>query len=170
MNQKNKWCIAEFTASFNRKAFSCGNQELDEYLRTFASQDIKRRIARVFVAYISGSSDIIGYYTISAASYNKESLPKEMAKKLPYYPVPAVIIGRFAIERTWQGKGLGEYMLMDAMDRILRASQVLAINIVTVDAKDERAKSFYMRYGFIPFPKRPLQLFIPVKTIEKMIL
>ncbi len=168
MNQT-KWRIEEFSSLFNRETFSCGRRELDDYLKSFVSQDIKKRIARVFVASVLDTSDIIGYYTISAASFKKESLPREMAKKLPYYPVPAAIIGRLAVDSLWQGKGLGEYLLMDAMDRIVSASKILAINAIIVDAKDEKSKSFYKRYGFIPFPKQPLRLFVPVKTVEQMI-
>ena len=113
---------------------------------------------------------MLGFYTLSAASFDKKTLSPDQAKRIPYPEVPAVLIGRLAVDQSrqgqGQGQGLGGYLLIDACKRILDASlSSMAVHAVLVKAKDESAKSFYMKYGFIPFEKEPFHLFLPVKTI-----
>lgn len=151
----------------NRAAFSCGEPVLDEYLRRQASQDVRRRIARVFVAVGDTRESIAGYYSLSAASFSREDLPEEMVRQLPRYPVPAAILGRLAVDRQWQGKGLGEFLLVDAGERVLAASRALAVFALVVDAKTDRAVAFYERYGFRRFPDAPRRLFLPVETLAR---
>lgn len=162
------WIIEPFSSTTHpRDTFACGYPALDEYIRKFASQDIKKKVAQVFVACSPGEQIISGYYTTSAASFRKEELPLALAKKLPHYPVPAAIIGRLAVDLSCQGQGLGVFLLADCLTRILQASQQVAINAVIVDAKDERAKAFYLKYGFTPFATNPLRLFISLATLEQ---
>src|SRR3546814_3484609 len=82
----------------DRAAFSCGAPELDRYIREHASQDVKRDVARVFVAVQAGAPTLCGYYSLSAASFQRDSLPANQAKRLPRYPVPAVVLGRLAVD------------------------------------------------------------------------
>jgi GNAT superfamily N-acetyltransferase len=106
----------------DRATFSCGEPALDAYLARQATQDIRRRIARVFVLVGDTPARVQGYYTLSAADFEKAELPPDMAKRLPHYPVPAAMLGRLAIDQSCQGHGLGETLLMDAIRRTLRAS------------------------------------------------
>ncbi len=162
-----KWVIEPLNSKHIRSHFICGNEGLDRYLKKQASQDIKRKLAKVFVACESGSSNVVGYYTLSAASFNRNKFPVERLKKLPYTDIPAVLIGRLAVDQIWQGKKLGEYLLVDACRRVVETSQnTLAINAIIVQAKDKGAKDFYLKYGFIPFINESFHLFIPTKTIE----
>ena len=112
----------------DRSAFSCGEPALDDYLRRRAAQDVRRRVARAFVALDRASGAIAGYYTLSAASFSRRQLPEAVAKRMPHYPVPAAILGRLAIDQRYQGRGLGELMLADAIKRVLRASEALAVH------------------------------------------
>ena len=164
-----QWVVRPLNPSrHDRSRFSCGNEALDRYLRRQASQDTKRKFAKVFVACLHGSSEILGFYTLSAASFSRDSLPGEGGKMSPYPDVPAVLISRLAVDRAWQGKRLGEFLLIDACQRVVDASQnTLAVNAIFVQAKDEKAKRFYMKYGFIPFVNEPFHLFIPTRTIEE---
>jgi ribosomal protein S18 acetylase RimI-like enzyme len=150
-----------------RTAFSCGEPILDSYLQRQASQDIRRRVAQVFVAVCGGGS-IAGYYSLSAASFQKDELPPALAKRLPHYPVPAAVLGRLAIDRAQQGRGLGEMLLLDAIRRVVRASTTIAVYALIVDAKNERAQAFYERYGFRAFASQPSRLFLPLETFEKL--
>lgn len=111
---------------------------------------------------------IAGYYSLSAASFEKEELPTELARRLPYYPVPAVVLGRLAVDLAWRGRGLGEALLIDAARRVLRASAALAVYAIVVDAKNDRARTFYERYGFRAFASLPNRLFLPLETFEKL--
>ncbi len=147
-----------------REDFSCGAVELDRYIKAFAGQDIRRDLARVFVACEWGTNRIIGYYSLGAASFLRDSLPAEQARRLPRYPLPAVLLGRLAVDRSVQGKGLGAHLLMDALHRVLLASQTLAVYAIAVEAKDEPAAGFYRKFGFIAFPDNLLRLFLPLDT------
>jgi hypothetical protein len=97
------WLVSAFDSkAHDRTAFSCGAPELDRYLREHASQDIKRDIARVFVAVRPEATTVCGYYSLSATSFQRDELPAEQAKKLPRYPVPAVLLGRLAVDHDAQ--------------------------------------------------------------------
>lgn len=152
----------------DRKTFTCGEPALHEYLQRQALQDVRRRVAQVFVAVGDAPEKILGYYTLSAASFQKEKLPPSVAKRLPHYPVPAAILGRLAIGVAEQGKRLGETLLLDAMRRVLRASTTVAMHAIVVDAKNDRARSFYERYGFKAFVNEPRRLFLPLETCDKL--
>ena len=130
----------------DRKAFASGSHELDDYLRTRAPQDMRRRVASCFVA-IDDTNTVAGFYTLAATSLVLDGLSADHARRLPRYPViPAVLLGRLAVAKFHQGKRLGGVLVADAL---LRAtpSEVMAYAMV-VDAKDERAARFYAHLGF----------------------
>ena len=152
----------------DRTAFSCGEPALDSYLQRQASRDVRRRVAQVFVAIGDAPGKIAGYYSLSAASFEKDELPAALAKRLPHYPVPAAVLGRLAVDRARQGRGLGETLLLDAIRRVVRASTTIAVHAIIVDAKNGRARAFYERYGFRAFASEPRRLFLPLETFEKL--
>lgn len=164
------WQVAPLDSKVhNRAAFSCGSPELDRYIREHASQDVKRDVARVFVALQAGTLTVRGYYSLSATSFQREDLPLDQAKRLPRYPVPAALLGRLAVDGSAKGQGLGAFLLMDALNRILLATQTLAVHALIVDAKDNVAAAFYRKYGFIDFAGNERRLFLPMATIKKLI-
>jgi len=152
----------------DRAAFSSGEPALDSYLQRQASQDIRRRVAQLFVMLGNEPGKIAGYYSLSAASFEKDELPPALAKRLPHYPVPAAILGRLAIDRAYQGQGLGEILLLDAIRRVIRASATLMVYAIIVDAKNDRVAAFYERYGFRAFASTGRRLFLPLETFEKL--
>lgn len=161
--------IEALAAHHDRAAFSCGEPALDAYLQRQASQDVRRRVAQVFVARGDALGSIAGYYSLSAASFEKAELPADQAKRLPHYPVPAAVLGRLAVDRAYQGRGLGETLLLDAMRRVSRASAAIAVYAIVVDAKNARAQAFYERYGFRAFAgAQQRRLFLPLETVEKL--
>ena len=105
----------------HRTAFSCGLPDLDRYLARQAGQDVRRRIARVFVCTASEADAVLGFYTLSALSVDLASLPEELSRKLPRHPVPCALIGRLAVDRSAQGRGLGHLLLADAVKRVVSA-------------------------------------------------
>ncbi len=151
----------------DRAAFSCGEAVLDAYLQRQASQDVRRRVAQVFVAVADRPHIVAGYYSLSAASFDKAELPAELAKRLPHYPVPAAVLGRLAVDRSCQGRGVGEFLLLDAVRRVLRASVSMAVYALIVDAKNESAKRFYERFGFLEFPNTARRMYLPLETFVK---
>lgn len=150
----------------DRETFSCGVSALDAYFRKQAGQDARRNVARVFVALDALREAVVGFYTLSAASYRREDLPAELARKLPFYPVPAALIGRLAVDTRFQGRSYGKFLLMDALRRVMVIEKNLAVQAVIVEAKDSRAESFYRSYGFQPFIDRSQRLFLPLANVE----
>lgn len=151
-----------------RADFSCGVEALDRYLQKQAGQDASKHVAAVFVITPNGET-IAGFYTLSAHAISLSDLPDNIAKKLPRYPnVPATLLGRLAVSKDFRGRNIGELLLLDAFKRVLANTREVASTVVAVDAKDERAREFYLRHDFIVLPSQPNRLFYPVKTIEKL--
>src|SRR5271170_2313299 len=139
--------LAPLGAEHDRGSFHCGEEALDRYLKTQATQDIRRRIANCFVAVEAASGLLAAYYTIAAASIPLVDLPPEDAKRLPRYPtLPAVRIGRLAVDQRFQGRGIGGALLMDATRRCIQSPP--AIYALIVDAKNDQAVVFYRRFGY----------------------
>lgn len=156
--------IEPLGARHDRSAFSCGQPDLDDWFRHRARQDDKRNVARVFVA-VDDDLGVIGFYSLSAFTLSIHDLPPEIARKLPRYDaIPAALIGRLARDGRARGQGLGELLLADAIRRVLGADRSLAVFVIVVDAKDDRAVQFYKAFGFQAFPLRPKRLFLPTAT------
>ena len=154
-------------AHHDRRVFSCGVAELDRYFQQQVTQDIRRRITSCFVA-ISDDDAIAGYYTLASGSIPITELPEDLAKRLPRYPsLPAVRIGRLAVDAKFRGQGFGRLLLWDATARALRAEQ--ANFTLLVDAKDDAAVAFYRHYGFVAFATAPRVLFLPLATAAKIL-
>lgn len=159
--------IEPLVGSHDRMAFTCGVPALDRYLREQASQDIKRRVGNCFVAVDSHIGAIAGYYTLAASSVPIASLPEDQTKRLPRYPLlPAILIGRLAVDINYQGQRVGSALLANALRRSAEAAP--ASFALIVDAKDDRAAAFYRKHGFTPFRSHPLSLFLPVATALKL--
>jgi GNAT superfamily N-acetyltransferase len=152
----------------NRAAFSCGDKALDDYLKTQASQDVKKRVAAVFILE-NAEGGIAGYYALSSTAVLLKDLPEDISQKLPKYPlVPATLLGRLAVDSRHRGQGLGEFLLMDALRKALENSCEIGSAAVIVDAKNSHAKRFYQKYDFIELPDQPFRLFLPMRTIERL--
>ena len=162
-----QFVVDSLDLSSDRSGFECGVTPLDRYFQTQVSQDIKRRVTACFVA-TDAHGQIAGYYTLASASVLLADLPQALAKKLPRYPsVPAVRMGRLAVDQTFKGEGLGAALLADALRRAVTAE--IAAYAFVVDAKDETAASFYAHHGFMALPDQPLFLFIPLATVKDLI-
>jgi predicted GNAT family N-acyltransferase len=152
----------------DRAAFSCGVEALDRYLAKQAGQDVAKDVAAVFVITPDGAT-VAGFYSLSAHVVSLDELPANIAKMFPMYPnVPTTLLGRLAVSQNFRGMGIGELLLLDAFRRILSASREVASAAIVVDAKDHRARDFYLRHDFIPLPSTPNRLFYPLKSIQKL--
>lgn len=159
-----KFKIESLNASHQRKAFDCGDTDLNIYLQQYARQNVKHRINKVFVVTdINSPQTILGYYTLSAGSVRTNELPSEHQRRLPNYPVPIALLGRLAVDKNYQGQRLGTILLADAIQRIEKASEVMAVYAIVVDALNPSAVAFYRQFGFIMFPGQSLKLFLPLK-------
>jgi GNAT superfamily N-acetyltransferase len=156
------YVTASLSRDHDRNGFRCGVEALDRYLREFAFQDIKRRVAGCFVM-LDDADEIAGFYTLAATSVPLNLLPKAVTKKLPRYPVlPAMLIGRLAVAMKRQGQGLGRALIADAIIRT-EGFRIGAYALI-VDAKDERACDFYAANGFASIPDEAQRMFLPMAT------
>ena len=156
--------LAALDAAHERAAFQSDSEPLNRYLQEQVSQDIRRRVAACFVALAEGQR-IAGYYTLASASLLLADLPPSTGKKLPRYPtVPAVRMGRLAVDRAFKGQGLGGALLADALHRC--AHSEIAAFALMVDAKDEAAAAFYRHHGFLALPDSPFTLFLPLASVQ----
>ncbi len=154
----------------DRAAFSCEQESLDRYLKEHATQEIKKRVAAVYVLTPDGTT-IAGYYTLSQYAIEAGELPPELVQQLhlpKYEKLPATLLGRLARSKEFKGSGLGELLLMGALKRALEHSRNIASVAVVVDAIDENARALYRRYGFIDIPNHPNRLFMPMKTVVQL--
>ena len=113
---------------------------------------------------------VLGYYTLSASVLTLADLPDDLARKLPRYPqLPVTLLGRLAVDQATKGQGLGEHLLLDALNRSLTHADQIAAMAVVVDAKDESAASFYRRFGFIALQAEPSRLFLPMRLVAQLL-
>jgi len=156
------YLIRAFDKTVDADSFRCGQPLLDEYIRRYASQDVRRNVARVFAATPERDPhQLAGFFTLGAGSVSCSDLPESLAKKLPRYPVPVALIGRLAVSTGFQGKGVGSILLADACRKVAHASATLALAGIVVDAKDAAAAAFYRHFGFLTLPGQPARLLLP---------
>jgi len=166
-----KWIMTPLEKKHhNRTHFDCGESALNEYLHKFASQNAAQDISRTFVMVSTiESQTILGFYTLNVGQIDFESLPPHLTKKIPRYPIPTARLARLAVDKSMQGQHLGQKLLMDALRRCAKISQEIGLFGIVVDAKHDKAKKFYQKYGFVEIQNQPLTLFIRLSTVLKIL-
>lgn len=155
-------------AKHSRLAFSCGRDSLDQFLHENAHQAFKKNVAVTFVAVDTDEpAHILGYYSVSSFLVNAGELPEMQAKRLPRN-IPATLIGRLAVDKNSQGKGIGGFMIVDAFVRCYKVSRQIASVAIVVDALEQEVIPFYEQYGFQRFEPGSLKLFIMMETIAQL--
>ncbi len=155
----------------DRASFDCGSVPLNEFIARIANQHLKRGISRTFVLVKSEAEvpkPILGYFSLCVCEGDSSHLPSSVGKKFPR-KLPAVRLGRLAVAKSEQGKGLGSQLLALAMKQTAHSADFIGISGMFVDAKDEAAARFYSRFGFVALQSLPLTLFLPIQTIKAAI-
>lgn len=164
-----KYLIKRLDKKHEKQLFSCGIVELDTYLHKQASQDLKKNVSVTHALTEHDSNLILGYYSLSSIGVFVSELPEETVRKLPKYPIlPAILLGRLAVDKKSQGNGIGELLLLDAIKRSLSVSEQIGAASIIVDAKNKKAANFYKRYDFIEFPENHHKLFLPISTVKSL--
>jgi len=158
------------TKQHDRAGFRCGSPPLNSYLQHLARKDTERRVAATFVMVEEvAPTAIVGYYTLSAFTVELAELPEELQRKLPRYPrLPATLLGRLARDERFPGTG--SLLLMDALARAYQQSAQVASLALVADAKDEVALKFYRKFGFALLGNHPNRVFLPMGTVEQLLL
>ena len=162
--------IEALASHHDRADFTCGVDSMDRYLRTQASQDVKRKANGVFILVELDSPDLVlGYYTLCATSLQQGEVPVGARKHVPRYPlVSATLIGRLAVAQARQGEGLGAVLLADAVRRAYASADTVGSSMLVVDAINDRAAAFYEGRGFARLPDS-LRLVLPMRAIQRMV-
>jgi len=149
----------------NRKAFDCEIDALNDYLYSMANQQSLKDNTRTYVLENSeNSSEIVGYYTLTMTTVELSKLPPKLQKK-HFNNYSSALIARLAVDKRHKHKKIGSWLLIDALKRVLNASNIVAFPMVIVDAKDGVAK-FYEKFGFSPFLNEKNKLYLPIATIR----
>ena len=156
------------TPDMDRSGFSCGESALDAYLQKQAGQDMRRGFATVVVARESSNpNEVVGFYTLCAASILLTDLPEDTSRKMPRYPtVPAIRLGRLAVSSAHQGQHIGSLLVIDALRRA--CCNDIAWAAFLVDAKNDRAAIFYKKFLFQRFDENGLSLWMHRKQAEAL--
>lgn len=147
-----------------RQRFACGQASLDRWLATQARQSMESRDAVTFLLIDDDTDSIAGYFSLSSGEVSRQATPESMSRRAPE-PVPAVRMGRFAIDRTYQGQGWGAELLREALLRAVSGGTLVAARLILVDAISEEARAFYLRFGFEPSPIHPMQLMYDLRVV-----
>lgn len=145
--------------------FDCGIQSLNIFLQKHALQSQASNISRTYIA--SDNNKTIGYYSLVYGSVSPQEVAERIRRGGGNYQLPIIIIARFAVDQQFQGKGFGKALLKDALIRCANASEIAGLRAVAVNAKDEKARSFYEKFGFEPSPFDEFHLFLLMKDLKK---
>ncbi len=161
--------VQPLAQSHDRTASTCGVESLDAYLRTYASQDARRKANAVFVLVDPARPEtIVGYFTLSAFGVDADEIPEAARRALPRSPrISATMIGRLAVDRSAQGRGLGRVLLARALRKACQAADADGSCMVAVHALGEPAARFYESRGFVR-PPESLRLILPMASVGKI--
>ena len=162
------WREAPISRDQDRKGFDCGDADLNRFLRDHARQNHEQGASKTFVALGEDERTILGFYSLSPVSVTYASAPAEVTRGLPRYDVPMFRLGRLAVDRAYQGKGLlGGQLLLCAGRRCLRVAEDVGGVALLIDAKSERVARWYMSFGAVALEDLPLTLVLPLATMRQ---
>jgi GNAT superfamily N-acetyltransferase len=145
-----QFAVEPLRKDHERASVRCGSAALDEYLIKHARQNADAGIARTFVAVAPPSLRVVGYYALAASSLRFATVPAELKKRLPRYPIPTILLARLATDVTVRGVGLGGALLVDAGQRAARVAEQAGVRFLEVAAIDDGAVAFYRKHGALP--------------------
>lgn len=156
--------IERLTRDHDLTGFSSGNHQLDSWLSRHSLTAQEMDSARTFL--LADGDAVVGYFSLTMGSVQREEAPKRLVRGMPAYPVGAVLLARLAVDRREQGKGLGTLLLAEALRKAVMAGEAAAAWLVVVNAIDDKAAAFYGRHGFTPVPEHPLRLYRRMKDVR----
>lgn len=159
--------VEKLRADHGVEGFDCGREELNRYLLRYALLNQQAGAAQTYVGLVGDA--VVGYHTLAVGHVTRQDAPARLTKGLARHPVPIMLLARLAVDRRWQGRGIGKALLRDAVERTLQAADIAGIRAIGVHAKDEAARNFYQRFDFIPSPTDPMHLFVLLKDVRRIV-
>jgi GNAT superfamily N-acetyltransferase len=161
------WHEEPIDKKHDREAFDCGDDALNDFLRRYARKSHEQGGAKTFLAIDdAGSKSLLGFYSLSPASVDYARTPETVRHGLARHDVPGFRLARLAVDRRFQGKGIGGQLLLAAGRRCLLAATEVGGVVLVIDAKNERVAAWYASYGAVPLADAPLTLMLPLATVE----
>jgi ribosomal protein S18 acetylase RimI-like enzyme len=152
----------------DRAAFSCGETRINNYIAKSAAKHQDENVTRVRVACLNAKTTILGFYALNSHAIDVTGLPPEARNHLPHYPTaPAIYLSMIAVHSDYQGKGLGQYLLADALKRVQKVSEEIGTRFIVLDALNENAAKLYARMGFVQLPTTPGRMILNIAMIGK---
>lgn len=153
------------TADHDLGPFDCGEPALDAWLKRQALRNEAGGASRTYVA--CGGARVVGYYALAAGAIVREAAPRSMQRNMPD-PIPVMVVGRLAVDRTLQGQGIGHALLKDAVLRVMRAAEIAGIKAILVHAISDGERDFYLASGFVESPIDPMTLCLPLAAVRSI--
>lgn len=171
--------VKEFEAlkksTLDRNSFDCGEHELNVFIKTQAVKHMQAGISRTMVLpskvpLLNNKFPICSFYSVAPSSISRETLPVNMAKKLPHYPVPVFLLAQLAVHKEFHGRGLGKISLIKALNYLWEVNFHMRAYAVVVDCLTDNAQRFYAKYGFEVLCEHNgrIRMFLPMKTVEQL--
>jgi GNAT superfamily N-acetyltransferase len=157
--------VQKLASTHNVSAFDCGSPALNQFLQRFALVNQKANSAQTWVSCEEGSNRVAGFYSLAVGSVEQAAATGRLGKGLAGHPVPVMILARLAVDRQFQGVGLGRALLKDALLRTAQAAEIAGIRAILVHAKDDAARNWYLQWGFESSPTDPYHLFLLIKDL-----
>jgi GNAT superfamily N-acetyltransferase len=148
-------------------AFDRGREELNRFLIRFAFLNQQAGASQTYIG--QSGNEVIGFYTLVVGQVTYDDAPERLTRGLARHPVPIMLLARLAVSNEWQGRGVGAGLLKDAMRRTLQAADIAGIRAFGVHAKDEEARAYYERFGFVSSPSDPFHLFVLMKDVRRIV-
>jgi GNAT superfamily N-acetyltransferase len=161
------FAIEKLRGDHDLSPFDCGKEELNRFLKRFALANQQAQSAQTYVA--CEGLTVVGYYSLAFGSVAHEQTPERVKKGLARHPIPVMILARLAIDQNVQGKGLGQGLLKDALERTIRAAEIGGLRAMLVHAKDDAARVFYQHFNFELSPTDPYHLFMLIKDLKRLV-
>lgn len=155
---------AAITPAHTFDNFDCGTNSLNDWLQKYALKNQLTGASRTFV--VCNINEVIGYYALATGSIVRQNAPGKIKRGMPD-PIPAMILGRLAVDQLWQSYGIGKGLLKDAILRTLSVSSQAGIRVLLVHALSENAKAFYLHHGFLESSIDPFALMLCLKDAQK---
>jgi predicted N-acetyltransferase YhbS len=157
---------APLAANHDLEPFACGVSSLDAWLKRQARKNEASGASRTYVARVGNV--VVGYSCLAAGAIDRDEAPKSMQRSMPD-PIPVMVLGRLAVDRRYQDRGIGSALLRDAVLRTLQVAEIAGVKAILVHAISDEAKAYYLAKGFIEASIQPMTLCLVLSTARQVL-
>jgi len=162
--------IEPLDRTHDRAAFTCGDVQLDNFIKNSATKQQQEDIARVYVSCLDAEVIVIGYYALNSHSIDATTLPQKDRKKLPSYPtMPAIYLSKLGVHADFQGQGLGQLLMAHAFKRCVAAADIIGAHFLVLESLNEKSTKLYLKLGLVMLPGHEPRMIMKMALIRKAV-